>query len=649
MRIVVRAVRLIAGFLTVASRGGGAVSPVLAMAMVGLVTADVVASAWQVVSTGTFISEASARRSERRSRQRSDVPSTGFYEPVSSQSSSRFNSSVTSSQSSSSSKLPSSSSSSASDTRNARQSTTNDSGKKSAKNDSDDSQENNSGRNSNSGRDERRAPARERSTAAKGQIQPESRPPATLAEAFDRILSPRAETAAPTPPAASKTAVKTAPTAVSGATATASHRPADTVGRTHTVDQVLARNASPAALEAARRMGFKVNGEPPANGRPDGVVRLIPPAGTSSAAAMERLKPHLGTQTVHHNWIYRIYRQARHGDGPQAQRIQPARSIGAAVPCQGDRCFGRRMIGWHAPLEGCAAGLRVGVIDTAVDLDHPAFAGRMARAESFLPPDRTPAPSWHGTAVLALLAGHAQSGTPGLIPQTEFYAASVFFKESDGGFATDTASLVRALRWMADNKVQIVNMSFAGPRDALVQEWIEKLSARGMIFVAAAGNEGPNAAPSFPAAYPQVIAVTAVNREGRSFSYASRGDHIDVAAPGVDIWTAVPGAREGYYSGTSFAAPFATAIVAVAYRDSRRKDKESLLTRLQIQDLGAAGRDAIYGRGIVAAPASCTNSVIAAPAQPVPAQRAPVIKAAWPSSGTHAAPSGLGAPAAAGR
>lgn len=394
-------------------------------------------------------------------------------------------------------------------------------------------------------------------------------------------------------------------------------------------------------------MGFKIQQEPPAKGKTDGVVRIVPPQGMSSAAAMERLKPHLGTQTVHANWLYRVYRQAKHGDVPQAQRVQPARAVGSAVPCQGDRCFGRRMIGWHAGLEGCTAGLRVGIIDTPVDVKHPAFAQRTLNVETFVPPDRTPAPTWHGTGVLALLAGHDQSGTPGLIPHADLFVASIFFKESDGGFATDTASLVRALRWMADNKVQIVNMSFAGPRDALVQEWIEKLSARGIVLVAAAGNEGPNAAPSFPAAYPQVIAVTAVNREGRSFSYASRGDHIDVAAPGVDIWTAVPGAKEGYYSGTSFASPFATAVVAAAYRDSRKRDKEALLARLQIQDLGVPGRDVIYGRGMVAAPASCNAPAAAAAgsAQPAPAPRAPVIRAAWPSGG----PSGVGGPAAAPR
>jgi hypothetical protein len=200
---------------------------------------------------------------------------------------------------------------------------------------------------------------------------------------------------------------------------------------------------------------------------------------------------------------------------------------------------------------------------------------------------------------------------------------------------------------MADNKVSVVNMSFAGPRDALVQEWIEKLSARGMVFVAAAGNEGAHAAPSFPAAYPQVIAVTAVNRDRRSFTYASRGDHIDVAAPGVDIWTAVPGKREGYYSGTSFAAPFATAVIAAAYRDNNSKDKEALLGKLQFMDLGAAGRDAIYGRGMIAAPASCNAQLAAGPAAPASAPKAPVIRAAWPSSGRLPTPSGIGGPSTA--
>ena len=91
---------------------------------------------------------------------------------------------------------------------------------------------------------------------------------------------------------------------------------------------------------------------------------------------------------------------------------------------------------------------------------------------------------------------------------------------------------------------------------------------KGVVFVAAAGNGGPDAPAGYPAAYDEVIAVTAVDRKGGNYDHANRGTYIDVAAPGVQIWTALPDGEEGLLSGTSFAAPFVTAVAAVAYQDT---------------------------------------------------------------------------------
>ena len=87
---------------------------------------------------------------------------------------------------------------------------------------------------------------------------------------------------------------------------------------------------------------------------------------------------------------------------------------------------------------------------------------------------------------------------------------------------------------MRASKVDVINMSMSGPADELLQKAIVDMSAGGVVFVAAAGNGGPSAPPSYPAAYEQVIAVTAVDKNLRGYIHANHGDYIDVAAPGVE-------------------------------------------------------------------------------------------------------------------
>jgi subtilisin family serine protease len=264
------------------------------------------------------------------------------------------------------------------------------------------------------------------------------------------------------------------------------------------------------------------------------------------------------------------------------------------------------VIGWKDTLSQCARGLKVGVIDTDIDEAHPTFGGRHIHRFDFSPDGRLPAPNWHGTAVLSLLAGGSVTSTPGLIPDADFYAANVFYSDEHGDMAADTISLLKALDWMKKFDVKLINMSFSGPQDALVGDAIARMSESGVIFVAAAGNEGPTAEPSYPAAYPQVIAVTAVTKDLRNYRYANRGPHIEFSAPGVDIWTAAPGGGAGFHSGTSFAAPHVTAVLAVEPPEALQEGKADLLDNLAVMDLGQEGRDPIYGRGLLLAPSECT-------------------------------------------
>jgi hypothetical protein len=363
--------------------------------------------------------------------------------------------------------------------------------------------------------------------------------------------------------------------------------------------EVLGVNLDAAAIARAEVLGFSHTAAASGEAGPK-VTRLFAPPNLNAIQARELLSQDLPGHRFELNKIYRLYRAAMK-DGGEAGKAVPA-----AQPCTAERCFARDLIQWQDGLSACARGLRIGIIDTEIDLSHPAFKARRIHSERFAPEGRALAPDWHGTGVLSVLAGDPASGTPGLVPDAEFFTAGIFYTDEGGAMATDTVSLMRALTWMEDQGVKIINMSFAGPQDDLVQDHIAELSAKGIVLVAAAGNEGPAAAPAYPAAYPQVIAVTAVTKDMRNYRYANRGEHIDVAAPGASIWAAVPGGREGSHSGTSFAAPHVTGIIAVMPRESLTGKKDELLDSMPVIDLGTPGRDPVYGRGMLVAPSFCT-------------------------------------------
>jgi subtilisin family serine protease len=121
-----------------------------------------------------------------------------------------------------------------------------------------------------------------------------------------------------------------------------------------------------------------------------------------------------------------------------------------------------------------------------------------------------------------------------------------------------------------------------------------------MAIVAAAGNGGPKAKPAYPAAHPKVLAVTAIDQRLAPYRHANHGTYIDFAAPGVRLWTAAHGGGE-LQSGTSFAAPFITSAVALEIAAGASTDPETLrqLLRKATQDLGAPGRDSVFGWGLV--------------------------------------------------
>ncbi|MBB3017384.1 subtilisin family serine protease [Microvirga lupini] len=168
-------------------------------------------------------------------------------------------------------------------------------------------------------------------------------------------------------------------------------------------------------------------------------------------------------------------------------------------------------------------------------------------------------------------------------------------------------TLVMALEALAERNVRVVNMSLSGPPNEVLKQAIASAQEKGMIIIAAAGNNGAGADPSYPAAYPGVIAVTAVDRKRDVYRRATQGEYIDLAAPGVDLWVAAPGGGGTTKSGTSYAVPFISAAAAVLQASGTNLNPDGLQATLEsnTMDLGKPGRDKTYGYGLLQAAKLC--------------------------------------------
>ncbi|GAB2669050.1 S8 family serine peptidase [Arenimonas aestuarii] len=253
------------------------------------------------------------------------------------------------------------------------------------------------------------------------------------------------------------------------------------------------------------------------------------------------------------------------------------------------------------PRPPTAAG-RVGLVDGGVDASHPLLAG--VAVEQWGCQGRGQAEA-HGTAVASLLAGDAAGQARG----GQLFAADIYCGEPTGGSVT---SLAEALAWLAGERVAVINLSLVGPPNQLLESLVRSMQQRGHVLVAAVGNDGPAARPLYPAAYPGVIGVTAVDARDRPLPEALRGDAVDFAAPGSELWAAAPGGSRSRVRGTSFAAPLVARLAAVEIDSPEPGASGRVMQRLasRARDLGSRGPDPRFGHGLLSAEA---RAVWAAP------------------------------------
>ena len=232
------------------------------------------------------------------------------------------------------------------------------------------------------------------------------------------------------------------------------------------------------------------------------------------------------------------------------------------------------------------ARVRVGLLDTGVDATHPVFHESLIHSWGC---GAAQVPASHGTAVASLLISRGA---------TELFAADVYCGSPAGG-AVD--AIVTALSWLSAQQVAVINVSLVGPKNALLERVVATLVARGHLIVAAVGNDGPAAPPLYPAAYPGVVGVTAVDAHRHVLIEAERGPQVMFAAEGTDLKAASVDHGYAAVRGTSFAAPTVAALLADSFPALDREAALAAINALARSAMrsGSGGRDLTYGFGIV--------------------------------------------------
>lgn len=324
-----------------------------------------------------------------------------------------------------------------------------------------------------------------------------------------------------------------------------------------------------AALDAALAEGFVLLREQRLEPLDITQVVLRAPPGVPTIDALARLRALDPTLEADFNHLF-----MRSGD---AAALPVPRATAAPAPARG------------------GALRRVGLVDSGIDRDHAALRGAQVMRWGC---GDAAHPSPHGTAVASLLVGR-DARFVGAIVQAALYAADVYCGQPAGGAAENLAA---ALAWMAREQVAVVNVSLVGPPNLVLERAVQAMNLRGHLIVAAVGNDGPAAAALYPASYAGVVGVTGVAPSRRVLPEAAQGAQVTLAAPGAELAVARLGGGYAVARGTSYAAPLVAGLLAEALRAPDRAGAAAALAGVaaQAMDLGAPGRDPVFGIGLVA-------------------------------------------------
>ena len=276
------------------------------------------------------------------------------------------------------------------------------------------------------------------------------------------------------------------------------------------------------------------------------------------------------------------------------------------------------------------AGVKVAVLDSGINYNHPDLSANYAGGYDFVNGDSNPMDdNGHGTHVAGTIAAVANgAGVIGVAPDVEIYALKVLGSDGSGNFGY----VIAALQWCVDNGIKVTNASLGSSGDpgSLVEDAYIAADAAGIINISSAGNEGKRNGRGdnvgYPAAYPSVVAVAATDINDNRASFSSTGPDVEIAAPGVDILSTY---QDGYAygDGTSMASPHVAGVAALMIK-AGYTTPDSIRAAMQATaiDLGAPGHDTWYGYGLIDAFAAVGGTP--------PANQAPVVMITSPADGS---------------
>lgn len=276
------------------------------------------------------------------------------------------------------------------------------------------------------------------------------------------------------------------------------------------------------------------------------------------------------------------------------------------------------------------AGIKVCVIDSGIDGNHPDLAANYKGGYDYVNNDTDPADdNGHGTHVAGTIAAVLNgSGVVGVAPSAEIYAYKVLGASGSGKFS-DVIKAVEACAALPG--IKITNNSYGSSSDpgTLVRQAFDDAYAAGVLHVGAAGNSGRANGTGdnvgYPAKYSSVIAVAATNSSNVRASWSSTGPAVELSAPGVSIYSTYPDDTYATLSGTSMASPHVAGAAALVFgcltsdlNGDGVVNNADVRLRMQqtAQDLGAAGRDNLYGFGLVRPDLACGAVSSTPPAAP---------------------------------